>query len=250
MRSFSLPSATLQRTPNGRIWTPPQLLALRSLATRYDCSRISGLMLTSINRGRATMGYSRASSHCFIGLKARSHSRVLLAPVRPVRHRLRVLATVVTFLPCLCRCCCFMPPDHSVHRWYRASTSPKPRARAITARVAGGARRPARPQRRAPGGLKKLKGAAANWIRALSTRFPRTRSSSRTPGARSSTCTARRTPSSKPAPELAPDPAHHLAQRAGRLGEGRHHRQHPSRSYRDQSGAYQRRQGRHFQRRR
>jgi len=27
-----------------------------------DCSRISGLMLTSITRGRATMGYSRASS--------------------------------------------------------------------------------------------------------------------------------------------------------------------------------------------
>ena len=27
-----------------------------------DCSRVSGLKLTSINRGRATMGYSRASS--------------------------------------------------------------------------------------------------------------------------------------------------------------------------------------------
>jgi hypothetical protein len=45
-----------------RIWTPPHLLALRVLATRYDCSRISGLGMTSINRGRATMGYSRVGS--------------------------------------------------------------------------------------------------------------------------------------------------------------------------------------------
>ena len=28
-----------------RIWTPPRLQALRSLALRYDCSRISGLYL-------------------------------------------------------------------------------------------------------------------------------------------------------------------------------------------------------------
>jgi len=40
----------------------PTLLALRLLATRYDCSRISGLCLTSISRGRATMGYSRVGS--------------------------------------------------------------------------------------------------------------------------------------------------------------------------------------------
>jgi hypothetical protein len=30
---------------NWRIWTPPRLQALRSLALRYDCSRISGLYL-------------------------------------------------------------------------------------------------------------------------------------------------------------------------------------------------------------
>ena len=40
----------------------PTLLALRFLATRYDCSRISGLCLTSISRGRATMGYARVGS--------------------------------------------------------------------------------------------------------------------------------------------------------------------------------------------
>ena len=40
----------------------PTLLALRFLATRYDCSRISGFCLTSISRGRATMGYSRVGS--------------------------------------------------------------------------------------------------------------------------------------------------------------------------------------------
>jgi hypothetical protein len=28
---------------NWRIWTPPRLQAFRSLAMRYDCSRISGL---------------------------------------------------------------------------------------------------------------------------------------------------------------------------------------------------------------
>src|SRR6516225_214015 len=33
------------------------------------------------------------------GSDARGHSRVLLTPVRPVRHRLRVLATMVTLLP-------------------------------------------------------------------------------------------------------------------------------------------------------
>ena len=27
---------------NGRIWTPPRLQAFRSLAARYDCSRIFG----------------------------------------------------------------------------------------------------------------------------------------------------------------------------------------------------------------
>jgi hypothetical protein len=47
---------------NVRIWTPPHLLAFRFLAMRYDCSRISGLGMTSINRGRATMGYSRVGS--------------------------------------------------------------------------------------------------------------------------------------------------------------------------------------------
>ena len=47
---------------NDRIWTPPHLLALRSPATRYDCSRISGLSVTSVSRGRATMGYSRVGS--------------------------------------------------------------------------------------------------------------------------------------------------------------------------------------------
>jgi len=45
-----------------RIWTPPHLLAPRVLATRYDCSRISGLGVTSIIRGGATMGYSRVGS--------------------------------------------------------------------------------------------------------------------------------------------------------------------------------------------
>jgi hypothetical protein len=45
-----------------RIWAPPHLLALRSPATRYDCSRISGLSMTSVSRGRATMGYSRVGS--------------------------------------------------------------------------------------------------------------------------------------------------------------------------------------------
>jgi hypothetical protein len=44
---------------NDRIWTPPHLLALRSPATRYDCSRISGLSVTSVSRGRA---YSRVGS--------------------------------------------------------------------------------------------------------------------------------------------------------------------------------------------
>jgi hypothetical protein len=29
--------------PNDRIWTPPRLQAFRSLAMRYDCSRIFGL---------------------------------------------------------------------------------------------------------------------------------------------------------------------------------------------------------------
>src|SRR5258708_35449211 len=51
-----------QTSASVSIWTPPHLLALRLLATRYDCSRISGLRLTSISRGRATMGYSRVGS--------------------------------------------------------------------------------------------------------------------------------------------------------------------------------------------
>ena len=41
---------------------PSPIASTPILATRYDCSRISGFMLTSVNRGRATMGYSRASS--------------------------------------------------------------------------------------------------------------------------------------------------------------------------------------------
>ena len=60
--STSINRAASASVLNDRIWTPPHLLALRVLATRYDCSRISGLGMTSAIRGRAMMGYSRVGS--------------------------------------------------------------------------------------------------------------------------------------------------------------------------------------------
>jgi hypothetical protein len=61
------PSAGLVLPPryllNVRIWTPPQLPALRPLCDEVTTAHVyPASLLTSINRGRATMGYSRASS--------------------------------------------------------------------------------------------------------------------------------------------------------------------------------------------
>jgi hypothetical protein len=44
---------------NVRIWTPPHLLALRFLATRYDCSRISGLSKTSVTEVGPRWAFAR-----------------------------------------------------------------------------------------------------------------------------------------------------------------------------------------------
>jgi hypothetical protein len=44
------------------IWTPPRLQAIRLQAVRYDCSRISGLVLLHLLKRWTLMGYSRADS--------------------------------------------------------------------------------------------------------------------------------------------------------------------------------------------
>jgi len=75
----------------------PTLLALRFLATRYDCSRISGLCLTSISRGRATMAIRAPAPSLLSRLCAHGHLQAiprrfdLFAILRGARNRGDVL---------------------------------------------------------------------------------------------------------------------------------------------------------------
>ena len=73
--------------PNVRIWTPPHLQALRFMTGRHDCLRIFGLYLRIDQSMWAIMEIRAPAPYCFIVLLAHGHSRVLPAPVRPVRHR-------------------------------------------------------------------------------------------------------------------------------------------------------------------
>jgi hypothetical protein len=57
---FNVPFAGCTRDVSTvRIWTPPHLLALRFLATRYDCSRISGLSKTSVTEVGPRWAFAR-----------------------------------------------------------------------------------------------------------------------------------------------------------------------------------------------
>ena len=113
---------------NDRIWTPPHLLALRSPATRYDCSRISGLSVTSVSRGRATMGYSRVGSSLVTrasrpwSFPGYSDAGSTCSP------SLGMLATVVDGLPLIqSGRMVFTPPCAPVRSSFRVAASPRPR---------------------------------------------------------------------------------------------------------------------------
>jgi len=91
---------------NGCIWNSPRLQALRSLALRYDCSRMSGPCLPhrAIDGGPQWAIRAPAPNR-FLNLEGPGHSRVSPAPVRPVGHQVACIAIVVDGLRGYRHCC-------------------------------------------------------------------------------------------------------------------------------------------------
>jgi hypothetical protein len=96
---YTLKTLLRNRLAKDRIWTPPRLQTIRIQAVRYNCSRISGLLLLHLYQVLDPDGlFARRLPIAFTGLKASVILGFCQRRVRPVGHHAACHAIVVRML--------------------------------------------------------------------------------------------------------------------------------------------------------
>ena len=86
----------MRAAASGRVWTPPRLQALCSIASRYDCLRVSGLISDAVMWASDPDGlFARWLPNAYTSSRAPRPVRVFPASVQPVRHQTMCSAIVV-----------------------------------------------------------------------------------------------------------------------------------------------------------